>query len=160
MAGASKAETGGGANNLCLPEDPIFTDYVDGHHGGAHLFGTEIEVDDHVSRVLFGRTAFNQNIPCAVCRSTRISYVMVPSCAHCYSGWTEEYTGYLIASYPNKPQADFVCLAAGLEFVPNRTANDDDNVMKPVEVQCGAHRSLPCPPYVQGRELACVVCTK
>ncbi|XP_045194663.2 uncharacterized protein LOC123550298 [Mercenaria mercenaria] len=161
MAGDKWNEYGGGANNLCLPDDPTWNQYVDGYNSGSTIYGTEIELDSTVSSKLFGKQTVNQDIPCAVCRSARASHVMLPARANCYPGWTEEYGGYLISSHQGwKASSDFVCLDSGLEFVPHGSGNDDDHVVKPVEVRCGTLGSLPCPPFVDGRELACVVCTK
>ncbi|XP_045194664.2 uncharacterized protein LOC123550299 [Mercenaria mercenaria] len=112
MAGADYTETGGGANHLCLPEDPTWSKYVDGYNNGAEKYGTEIELVDHVSSTIFGKQTNNQDIPCAVCRSIRSSYVMVPARANCYPGWTQEYGGYIVAAYPSRHKADYICLDA------------------------------------------------
>jgi hypothetical protein len=161
MAGGDYAERGNGANSLCLPDDPTWSKYVDGHNGGSKIYGTEIEVGQiSVSNALFGKNVNDEDIPCVVCKSSRSSHVMVPARANCYPGWTEEYSGYIVAAYPSQSKVDYVCLDAGLEFAPHGAANDNDHLVRPVEVQCGVHGSLPCPPYVDGRELACIVCTK
>ena len=109
---------------------------------------------------LFDKEAHNQDIPYAVCKSTRSSHIMVPARANCYPGWTEEYSGYVVSGYPTYNKLDYVCLDAGLEFVPHGAGNDNDHLLHITEIQCGTYGSIPCPPYVEGRELACVVCTK
>lgn len=158
MAGDKWNQPGGGANNLCIPEIPSWGNYVDGYDGGSEIRGTEIEDTSGVSNKLFGKETNNHDIPCAVCRSMRASHVMIPGRTSCYTGWTEEYSGYVVASNPTwAANSDYVCLDSGLEFVTHGAGNDDEHVVNLVEVRCG---SLPCPPYVDGRELACVVCTK
>ena len=160
MAGGDYAESGNSANSLCLPDDPTWSKYIDGHNGVSKIYGTEIELPSQLSNILFGKEVYNQDIPCAVCKSTRSSHVMVPAHATCYQGWTEEYSGYIVSAKPSDSKLDYVCLDAGLEFAPHGAGNDNDHVVFPVEVQYGSHGSLPCPPYVDDRELACVVCTK
>jgi hypothetical protein len=161
MAGDKWDQGGGGSNNLCIPEDPTWGNYVDGYNGGAEIRGTELEADGGVSTALFGKQTNNHDIPCTVCRSSRSSHIMIPGRANCYSGWIKEYGGYVISSYPGwKANSDYVCLDEGFEFIPHGSGNDNDHVLMPVEVRCGTYGSLPCPPYVDGRELACVVCTK
>ncbi|XP_060596079.1 uncharacterized protein LOC132750150, partial [Ruditapes philippinarum] len=151
-------QSGGGSNHLCVPEIPSWGKYVDGYNNGAEVRGTEIEVDGSVSTQLFGKPVFNQDIPCAVCRANRASHVMIPGRTDCYSGWTKEYGGYIVASKQTwAANSDYVCLDSGLEFVVHGAGDDEEHIVKPAEVRCG---SLACPPYVDGKELACVVCTK
>ncbi|KAL3880007.1 hypothetical protein ACJMK2_032279 [Sinanodonta woodiana] len=51
----------------------------------------------------------------------------------------------------------YVCLDGNPEYIDGGIANTNGHVIYQVEVICGALR---CPPYVNGRELACVVCSK
>ena len=53
------------------------------------------------------------------------------------------------------PPTNYVCLDAGAEYEKFDYADDNGKVMYIVETICG---SLPCPPYVNYRELTCVVC--
>ena len=43
------------------------------------------------------------------------------------------------------------------EALAHGGTNDDQSIIYLVEGRCG---SLPCPPYVDGREIACAVCSK
>ncbi|KAL5009422.1 hypothetical protein ScPMuIL_013496, partial [Solemya velum] len=43
------------------------------------------------------------------------------------------------------------------ERITGEGANEDGSLLYPVEVSCGF---LPCPPFVDGREVGCAVCTK
>lgn len=52
---------------------------------------------------------------------------------------------------------DYICVDNDAEYVPGTKANKDGALLYPVEGVCG---SLPCKPYVNGRELTCAVCTK
>lgn len=52
---------------------------------------------------------------------------------------------------------EYICVDANPEAIPHGSENKNGNVLYLVEAVCG---SLPCLPYVNGRELACVVCSK
>ena len=83
---------------------------------------------------------------------------MMPARNECPTGWTEEYHGYLMTAYHNhRNQKDFICVDEDAEYVPGTGASRDGALMYAVEGICG---SLPCLPYVAGRELTCAVCTK
>ena len=83
---------------------------------------------------------------------------MMPARNVCPSGWTEEYHGYLMtAHYNHKSTRDYICVDREAEYVPRSQANQDGALLYLVEGVCG---SLPCLPYVNGRELTCAVCTK
>ena len=59
--------------------------------------------------------------------------------------------------YNHKKQRDFICVDEDADYVPGTKANKDGALLYPVEGVCG---SLPCKPYVAGREFTCAVCTK
>lgn len=158
MAGKHYNLGGSGTDNVCLPFEPTWAKYKDGNEawGRAHIYGTEIDTDD--SNHIFDYAVNEQNMPCAVCKADRSISLMIPARANCYHNWTLEYTGYLMAGTFNHVGAhNHVCVDKSPEFVPHGGNSDNEHIMYFVEGQCG---SLPCPPYVQGRELACVVCSK
>ncbi|XP_045156991.2 uncharacterized protein LOC123523373 [Mercenaria mercenaria] len=156
-AGSQYNQPGGGSNNLCLPEHPTFEKYIDSvDQWRGHLYGTEYENLNAESMTMFGYTTINEDVPCAVCKTTR-SVLMIPGRADCYPGWTLEYKGYLMSAYHNyASNGDFLCVDAKPDFVPHGEGNHNDHLLYFVESRCGA---LPCPPYVNGRELSCVVCS-
>jgi hypothetical protein len=94
-----------------------------------------------------------------VCRSTvRDTTLMIPGRKECYPGWHTEYWGYLMSgSYTDNDASEYVCVDHVPETAPGSSANLNGKLLYFVEARCG---SLPCPPYHNGRELACVVCTK
>ncbi|XP_019644472.1 PREDICTED: collagen alpha-2(IV) chain-like [Branchiostoma belcheri] len=149
---------GGGTNYQCLPTDPQWGRYQDGvNEFRAFMFGAEYQLGTNVP---FGSTSLhNHNVPCAVCYvPTRGSKLMIPARNTCYSGWTREYHGYLMAERHNHAGSkEFVCVDEQPEVMQGGHANQDGALFYPVEARCG---SLPCPHYVEGRELTCVVCTK
>jgi hypothetical protein len=127
------------------------------------MYGAEYQADNTHSSLLFGDNLLSFDVPCAVCRVTsRATVLMIPARNECYDGWTREYAGYLMAGTWNGLSAasQYVCVDAAPETLEGRV-NDDDGLKNKlfnlVEGICG---SLKCPPYVGGRELTCVVCTK
>ncbi|KAL9974709.1 hypothetical protein ACROYT_G011782 [Oculina patagonica] len=147
---------GGGGQYLCLPKTPKYDKYKDGFQSASYIFGTEYEVS--------GFNPFKQNLhdhdaPCAVCYvSSRATQLMIPARDDCPSGWTEEYDGYLMSENSgHKKSRDFICVDGEAEFVHGSHANKNGALLYLVEGHCG---SLPCLPYVHGRELTCAVCTK
>ena len=148
--------TGGGGEFLCLSNNPRFNRYKDGAQSHSYIYGTEYEISFNP----FSPTdVHNQEVPCVSCYvASRTAYLMLPGNNGCPSGWTGEYGGYLMSEQsPHKKSRNFICVDAVAEGVPGTKADLDGALLYLVEGICGA---LPCPPYVNGRELACVVCTK
>ena len=158
MGGEWYYHYGGGASYLCLPHNPKYDKYKDGHQNAGYIYGTEYEVSQYNGNP-FQRTIHDHEAPCAVCFvKSRGSMLMMPARNDCPSGWTEEYHGYLMtAHHAHKHSSDFVCIDGDPEYVRGTFANKNGALLYPVEGRCG---SLPCLPYVDGRELTCAVCTK
>ena len=97
--------------------------------------------------------------PCAVCEAQgRSQLLMIPAKRTCPAGWTFEYEGVLASSHYNHQSAsDFICVSSDPEATHGSQANHGGGQLFVAEAVCG---SLPCPPYVNGYELTCVVCTK
>ena len=95
-------QKGGGANHLCLPEQPQYSTYTTGSQiGRAYLYGAEYETGSQANNDNGPlRSVSGHNVPCAVCyASTRETVVMIPAKRTCPSSWTREYYGYLMANY-------------------------------------------------------------
>ncbi|WAR30223.1 hypothetical protein MAR_032765 [Mya arenaria] len=108
----------------------------------------------------FGKNLYDHDAPCAVCHTSRQASVMIPGRNQCYPGWTKEYAGYLVAGLSgtsHKSPTNYVCLDSGAEYEASDYRDDNGKLMYLVEAMCG---SLRCPPYVQYREITCVVCSK
>ena len=120
------------------------------------MYGTEYEVDTFNP---FKKNVHSYEAVCAVCFvKARGSMLMIPARNDCPSGWTEEYHGYLMTEFYNhKKQRDFICVDEDADYVPGTEGSKNGALLYPVEGVCG---SLPCKPYVNGRELTCAVCTK
>jgi len=158
MGGEHYNHHGGGANYLCLPHNPKYDKYKNGHQYAGYMYGTEYEVSEYSGNP-FKRNLHDHEAPCVVCFvKSRGSMLMMPARNDCPSGWTVEYTGYLMTAYHgHQHSTDFICVDGDPEFVPGSHADKNGALLYPVEGVCG---SLPCLPYVSGRELTCSVCTK
>lgn len=159
-AGGYFVHRGAASSMLCLPNTPVWGKYDDSlNNYGGHLYGVEYEHLSDRARAVFGRSLHDQDAPCAVCEVRgRSSQIMIPGRTTCIDGWTMEYWGYLMTGHhAHAAQGDFYCVDADPESLPESRKNQNGYLLYLVEGRCG---SLRCPPYVNGRELPCVVCTK
>ncbi|XP_064642646.1 uncharacterized protein LOC135496967 [Lineus longissimus] len=155
-------ETGGSGEYTCLTREPQYEKYTNALEGTAKIAGVEFETG---TSAFFDRskspsgTLQDGDVVCAVCRSkVTSSQVMIPGRKDCYPGWRKEYWGYLMTGhYAHKAQYNWACVDHAPECDEKGAKNDSGGLMYHVQGVCG---SLPCPNYVQGRELTCVVCTK
>ncbi|CAB4037067.1 Hypothetical predicted protein [Paramuricea clavata] len=157
MGGSYFTHTGGASNYLCLPLNPIFDKIISGFQGYSYMYGTEYELGAHSN--MFPQNLYNHDAPCAVCYTeSRSSHLMIPARNVCPSGWTLEYKGYLMSAYyGHTGRTQFTCVDGNAEGTTGSQSGQDGALLYFVESQCG---SLPCPPYANGKELTCVVCTK
>ena len=148
--------TGGGANYLCMPENPDYLNYWPGVQGHSPVYGTEYQtytgplgnVHDH-------------NAPCAVCyASTRVAVIKIPAKTQCPSTWTLEYSGYLMSAYATSEhyRTMFECVDKNPDSLSGSAANTDGTQFLHTEATC--NYGIPCPPYDPQKELTCAVCTK
>ena len=153
--GSWYGHTGGGANYLCMPNDPHYLAYQPGVQGHSPVYGAEYQswagplsaVHDH-------------NVPCAVCyASTRVAVTMIPAKTLCPSTWTLEYSGYLMSAY--KGDSDyrtmFECVDKNPDSIPGSASDINGALFHHAEAAC---TGIPCPPYDPQKELTCAVCTK
>ena len=159
--GSSYSEQGGGANYLCLPEQPQYSTYTAGTQvGRAFLYGVEYQTGGvhHRDTGPFNSVA-QHNVPCAVCyTSTRGTVVMIPARLTCPSSWTREYYGYLMANWVGHYRTMFECVDHSPQTVPGSSAVTNGALFYHTEVKC--NYEISCPPYDTQKEVTCVVCTK
>lgn len=150
-------DKGAAVDLLCLPRDPEWGEYIDGV-GGARgfVFGAEYETYDTIGNL---RALMDHDVPCAVCLLRNKSVVkMFPARKTCYKGWKLEYHGNLMAGYYNHQAGTmYTCVDEHPDTLHGGRENKDGRFFYSVEARCG---SLKCPPYVDGRELVCAVCSK
>ncbi|CAI8032723.1 Short-chain collagen C4 (Fragment) [Geodia barretti] len=94
-AGGSRYDhRGGGANHLCMPDDPEHLQYTSGVSGNSYMYG--VEYRSHSQPL---QTVEYHNVPCVVCHvTTRATLLMIPAKVNCPTNWTTEYTGYLMTA--------------------------------------------------------------
>ncbi len=154
-ATGSMYNEGSGSNYLCLPDgDPEFLEVTPGNQGPrAHLYGVEYETPDHTLSSLL-----ENNVPCSVCYTAeRAVTLMIPGRINCPGSWTREYYGYLMAENSSHRRSTYECLDVTPEVVPGSSADTNGALFFFTEVVCNG---IDCPPYTEGHELTCVVCTK
>ena len=159
-AGGHYRHPGASPEMLCLPRDPEWGKYSDKSEGPSnYIYVAEYEIEDGRDVTLFGKSIHQQDIPCAVCEArNRNTKIMIPARKTCYDGWTREYWGYLMSSqYEHAQQKNIYCVDAEPEFLTGGADNTNGYILYLVEIRRGGNI---CPPYVDGRELTCVVCTK
>ncbi|XP_025081098.1 uncharacterized protein LOC112556365 [Pomacea canaliculata] len=150
VGGSWYGHSGGASNYLCLPPDPTFTNHTVPRYPHALLYGAEYETCDEPECDL--------NPTCAVCHMWRESSMMLPGRNTCYSGWTLEYSGYLMTTYYNQPAGtEYICVDSSLGSVPGTKADDNGAVLYYTIYECG---SLPCPPYINEKVAVCAVCSR
>ena len=124
-----------------------------GQGNRAYLYGAEYEPwNAPLSAVV------NHNVPCAVCyASTRGTVMMIPGKTMCPSSWIREYYGYLMTARDHHHyRTKFECMDRSPQPIPGSASNAGGAVFYHVEARCYGI----CPPYTDGRELTCTVCTK
>ncbi|KAK3108413.1 hypothetical protein FSP39_007570 [Pinctada imbricata] len=154
--GSIYSHKGAAVEPLCLPPDPewgLHTESADTWR--AYVYGAEYEFGGLTDS---RKNLYNYDVPCAVCRvNQRSVMITIPARRSCYSGWNQEYTGYLVAGYYDHNAAtQYTCIDENSIGIPGSQGDNNGYLFYPVEGICG---SLPCLPYVQGRELTCVVCS-
>ena len=151
---------GGGTNVLCMNKDPLLSENItsvikDSIRGIEYNFlNVPFITGENCDQILNGGDR-----PCVVCHvETRSHQVMIPGVDNCPAGWTLEYYGFLVSSLISQQKMDYTCLDKSPETVPNGVPDAVSRYVYPVEAVCGG--SLPCPPYISGYGIPCVVCSK
>jgi hypothetical protein len=135
---------------LCLPSNPELSNNT--ISASSQLYGTEYEDTQ------FGSGTYNEDVPCAVCRSTNTSSsLMIPGRKSCFAGWKKEYDGIIASGAYVYASSSFISVDAHPTYTPGGSRNNNDNVIYVTAMKCG---SLPCPPYTDNLEVFCVVCSK
>ena len=160
VTAGSKWNEGGGVDYLCLPRNPQYLQRSGGRQTWrARLYGAEYETGDSPPLNTVFTSRQNHNAPCAVCFTpARGTKLMIPGMVNCPSSWTREYYGYLMAAAVRHPHRhNFACVDYNAGSVPGSQAETAEAVFYHTETSCDG---ITCPPYVDGNELTCVMCTK
>ena len=156
VAGADHSQAGS-AEYLCLHKQPQFLRTRSGVQSTrSYLYGTEyrsIEAPAFTSML-------NHDAPCAVCYApTRIAKITIPGRISCPPSWTREYYGYLMAEgrYTNYQSRVPLCVDVNAQSVDGSSRENGNSKLYFIETRC---RGIACPPYSNGAEITCAVCTK
>ena len=148
---------GGGAEKLCLPNDPDYLPGTTGFRVGTRHGIHGAEYNFHSAPNL---NVEDYNVPCAVCHvPTRATVIMVPAKSLCPSSWTREYYGYLTSDHDGHHRTSFNCVDINPEVIPGTSSNTDGALFYYVGANPDC-TGLACPPYETDRILSCAVCTK
>ena len=155
VAGSHTSTPGGGSNLMCMSSNPVWDSFSDANQDGALIYGAEYQTGSYGVSSLTSLNGFE--VPCAVClrENVRVS-LMIPGTRTCPAGWSAEYAGYLMATHYSLVKGEFLCVDRQAEGVGNPATSGGAGIY-PTEGECGA---LPCGPYIQNRELTCVVCVR
>ncbi|XP_033111228.1 uncharacterized protein LOC117112266 [Anneissia japonica] len=147
VGGGLPTHKGAGTNSLCLPETPEYDDdLTSGGNNRLSLLYSPLS-DVHEGDIM-----------CAVCLARgRSTTLMIPAKRTCPSGWTKEYGGLLMGSYKEYSGHNYLCIGRNPQARHGSMADNEGQLFYPTSGVCS---SLPCPPYVNGYEISCVVCTK
>ena len=157
VAGPHYTHNGGGANTQCLPLNPEWDKFKDGLQGESYIYGAEYELTLGI-KPFINQGLHDHDVPCALCYAgNRNAQFMLPAKRTCPNGWIRAYFGYLMSENHGHKRSSFLCVDNNAEATTGSHPNHNGNLLYPVEGVCG---SLPCPPYVSGRELTCAVCMK
>nr|XP_034330218.1 short-chain collagen C4 [Crassostrea gigas] len=156
VGGSHYTHTGAAVDALYLPRNPEWGNYRDVTDGAkAYIYGAEYETNG-----LFGKWTglFEHDVPCAVCLvRSRPVVKMFPGRKTCDNGWKLEYHGYLMAGHHNhNAGTTYMCVTSDPESLQGGHTNNNGYLFYMAEAICG---SLKCPPYVEGREFVCAVCS-
>ena len=155
MAGTDSRKTGGGSEYVCLPKYPQYSTYIARTQHHAKLVPAEYELP-------VTQNGYQYNVPCAVCKTTRMDTLMIPARTSCYSGWTLEYQGYLETEHDEHSRSTkFICVDKNYDVIPGSRANQHPAThLYHVEVDCSTG-NIPCSYYQYNnfKKVTCVVCS-
>ncbi|CAC5360852.1 unnamed protein product [Mytilus coruscus] len=160
--GSSHTKEGSAVNDLCLPKQPQWGVYDAKVNNNPFVGAAVFNVYDiDIKNSLFDKSKYDMySFPCAVCH-TKIgsSILMIPGRKDCIGDWNKEYTGYLMSGFPDhKSATEYICVDADSERLKKASSWTNKRILYAVAAKCNG--VLPCPPYVDGREMTCVVCSK
>ncbi|XP_060567427.1 uncharacterized protein LOC132726174 [Ruditapes philippinarum] len=154
-AGSQYRQSGGAANALCLTKSPKWGRYTSKvESGGAYIYGAEYSVYMYTDWTYL----HDHDVPCVVCQVPRSDILMVPGSNICPTGYKFEYNVYLMAGHYGKSAAsEYLCVDSLPEKLYGGDGDKNAKLFSFVQAKCG---SLKCPPYVNGQELTCALCSR
>ena len=133
---------------FCLPLNPSLATQSSKPGEYDSMYGAEYQTEHH---------HYQTDPVCAVCRTHRPTTIMMPATNVCESGWTLEYSGYVMGSHPGYAGHEAVCMDSSFESRAGSSHNDNGFLFFLMYTSCG---SLPCPPYEADKLVICAMCSK
>ena len=161
VGGTAYTIKGAAVNKLCLPKKPqwgIYDNKVNSNPsvGGAIFHNYDI----HIANTLLDSKYTYYGIACSVCYTSGASTLMIPGRKECFGNWKQEYTGYLYGGHPTHEAAsEYLCMDGNPDHLKKVSSSFKGKALL-YSVHASCNDALPCPPYVNGREMTCVVCSK
>ena len=157
--GTAYANRGGGAEKLCLPDEP---EYINGAQSVVTSHTSTIHGAEYQTHTGPISNRLNQNVPCAVCHaSTRETMIMIPAKIQCPPSWTREYYGYLMTEFDtiHHYRSSFNCIDVAPDTVTGEVSDTNGALFYHVVASC-PNSGLECDPYKSNQAISCTVCTK
>lgn len=111
LAGPASGNSGGGADLLCMVNDPIYDGGSTAYGGAGGLYATKFVTS--TTAISSAYTSVNGfNVPCTVCQAPAARpYAMVnPGRQDCPTGFVRDFKGYLMAAAYNTNPNSYVCV--------------------------------------------------
>lgn len=154
----SHRQEAGSSNFLCLHREPQFLRTSPGlTRQRGRLYGTEYESTTNTPTF---SSIFRHDVPCSVCHTSgRTAKITIPGRTSCPPSWTREYYGYLMGEeYISIHRSRVpICVDVNAESVPGSAGHNVRSLLYFIETTC---IGINCPPYSDGAEITCAVCTK
>ncbi|VDI03638.1 Hypothetical predicted protein [Mytilus galloprovincialis] len=162
VGGSSYTSSGSAVDYLCLMNDPQWGIYDSKVNNNPIIGGAIFDVHDiNVPNSPFDHGKYDHHgVACSFCRKKKkSSTILIPARHDCYGNWVKEYDGYLYAGHHTHAAAtQYICLDKTPEALDKQPNWTDKKLLYPVTVNCNG--AIPCPPFVNGREVTCVVCSR
>ena len=159
VAAGTKYNTHGGTSDtLCLAGNPQYKAGDAPSSTATRLSGVQNEVSGSPAPPLHHRRL--TYLPCALCyTTTKSTSFMLPGRYTCPSGWSSEYTGYIMTEWThiNRPgRRDTICVDQDAESASTKGSAVAAQLVL-MQTSC---IGLDCPPFDSQKPLTCVVCSK
>ena len=157
-AGTKYNTKGGTSDTLCLAGNPQYKAGDASSSNAAKLSGVRNEVGGSPAPPLNNR--YHTYLPCALCyTTTKSTSFMLPGRYTCPSGWSSEYTGYIMTEHTGSNRGgrrDTICVDQDAEAASTK-GSAYPAMLYLMQVSC---TGLDCPPFDSQKPLTCVVCSK
>merc|ERR1711998_98547 len=155
IAGSYYSHNGGGANYICMHENPQQPkEYSTGNQQGNLLYGTEYE---NTGARSLDKNA-NKDAACSVCRVSSSTTVHTQwGRTSCSNGHVTEYSGLVMGSYYTNQKAYSICVDLERAYhAQSSDSNSNGAQLYISEMEGGASDEGR---YPSNREVACAVCS-